>query len=257
MNINFKSCVVQSVFFIVLHCAIFEVLAEVTSGTPAESQIHISVVTEDWPPLNYLNSDGEIAGYVTEKVIKILDHAVVDYDIQLLPWVRAYEVALAQPNVLIYTIYRTLERNNDFHWICPVAPSIQLHAFALASRNDLNVQTLEDLKAYKIGVSRNDYPVSFLTKHGFRENEHLDMSANNNINMKKLLSGRVDFVVGTWQEMRIRLKRFGQEKIRLNRLLQIDVGHDWPLCMALSKKTPLSIVQKIQKAHLAVVGSVY
>ncbi|WP_448550036.1 substrate-binding periplasmic protein [Thalassotalea fusca] len=247
----------QSVVFIVLQCALFEVVANVSNGLTAGRQIHITVVTEDWPPLNYLNSDGEIAGNVTEKVVKILNHAGVDYDIQLLPWVRAYEMALAQPNVLIYTIYRTLERNNDFHWICPVAPSIQLHAFALASRKDLNIQTLEDLKAYKIGVSRNDYPVSFLTKHGFRENEHLDMSANNNINMKKLLSGRVDFVVGTWQEMRIRLKRYGQEKTRLNRFLQIDVGHDWPLCMALSKQTPLPIVQKLQQAHLAVVGSMY
>jgi polar amino acid transport system substrate-binding protein len=41
----------------------------------------------------------------------------LDYKIELLPWVRAYNMALNRDNVLIYTITRTTERENLFHWI--------------------------------------------------------------------------------------------------------------------------------------------
>jgi len=218
---------------------------------------HITAVTEDWPPLNYLTKEGKIAGYVTEKVAEILEHAELSYDMRLFPWVRAYEMALTQPNVLIFTVYRTVDRDKDFHWICPVAPSIQLHAFALASRTDLNIDTLDDLRGYVIGVSRNDYPFDYLVQNGFQEHKQLDMSANNDVNLQKLLSKRVDFTIGTWKEMQVRLNRFGHEKTKLNRFLQIDVGHDWPLCLALSKSTPANIVKRIQTAHQAILGMSY
>ena len=54
---------------------------------------HISVVTEDWPPYNYLDENGEMTGYSTKVVKKVLEKANVQYDIRLYPWARSYEMA--------------------------------------------------------------------------------------------------------------------------------------------------------------------
>ena len=39
-----------------------------------------------------------------------------DYQIRLYPWARAYDMALKEPNVLIFLIARTSARETQFKW---------------------------------------------------------------------------------------------------------------------------------------------
>ena len=44
------------------------------------------VVTENWPPYNYLNKDGKLVGTSTAIVNKILSDADIKYKILMYPW---------------------------------------------------------------------------------------------------------------------------------------------------------------------------
>jgi len=73
-------------------------------------------VTEEFPPYNY-TSEGEAYGYATEIVKAMAEHLNITIPIRYLPWSRAMQVANTQSNVLIFSILRTKERENKYHWI--------------------------------------------------------------------------------------------------------------------------------------------
>ena len=74
----------------------------------------VQVVTET--TLFVFMQDGKIAGPATEVVKKTLQLAGInDYRLNIYPWARAYDMALNEPNVLIYLVARTPERETRFH----------------------------------------------------------------------------------------------------------------------------------------------
>ena len=77
------------------------------------SAIRLTVVTEDLYPYNYIEN-GELKGQATEIVVKVLKHAGIDYSIQVYPWARAYNLALNNKNVLIYSIVKIPSREKLF-----------------------------------------------------------------------------------------------------------------------------------------------
>ena len=59
------------------------------------------VVTEDWPPYNFLDKKNQVVGQSTDIVKAILAEAKLDYEIHLFPWARSYQKSLNGKNVLI------------------------------------------------------------------------------------------------------------------------------------------------------------
>ena len=53
--------------------------------------IPLRVITEDFPPMNYMEK-GEIKGISTAIVKKVLERANIPYTLELLPWARGYEI---------------------------------------------------------------------------------------------------------------------------------------------------------------------
>ena len=87
------------------------------STQPPVSQI-ITVIE---PPSSYLDSHGRLTGYATD-IVQALQKITGDLsDIQLMPESRALLTASRQANVLLYGFSRTAERENDYHWIMPLA----------------------------------------------------------------------------------------------------------------------------------------
>src|SRR5437762_1598770 len=71
----------------------------------------IDVVTEEFPPYNYTLKDKagkplKITGWGTEVVEAVCKQLHVKPNIQVLPWVRAMQMAKENENVLIYSISR-------------------------------------------------------------------------------------------------------------------------------------------------------
>ena len=69
----------------------------------------VRAVTEE-TPYTFLR-DGKVAGPATELVERSLQRAgLADHSVQLYPWARAYDLALHEPNVLIFLIARFFVR---------------------------------------------------------------------------------------------------------------------------------------------------
>jgi len=207
----------------------------------------LEVVTEDWPPYSYILPDGNVGGIATDKVRRLLDKSGLEYRINLYPWIRAYKMALTQKNVMIYSIYRTRERESKFQWLCPLLPTHSMFFYALSDRKDFDINTLEDLKQYTIGITKEEYGYQYLLEHGFKEKEQLDITPNYDINLRKLLEKRVDFIIESSHTMKLRLQGIGYDFERVTPVFEVDTAAVADNCMAFSLRTSPELVEQIRK----------
>ena len=169
----------QSIWIVLL-------LALVCSGSQAQG---IQVVTED-TSFSYLEH-GRVAGPASAVVEATLQRAGLnDYRLALYPWARAYDMALQQPNVLIYLIARTTAREPLFKWVSEIT-RIDYHFYKLRAREDIQVHSLQDAQQYSVGVLRDDVRQKYLRTQGFNK---LVVSAHNRDNFQKLLNRQVQLV---------------------------------------------------------------
>jgi polar amino acid transport system substrate-binding protein len=158
------------------------------SVLPAAGQT-IRAVTEE-SSYTYVR-DGKVAGPATEIVEATLKRAgLADHKLALYPWARAYDMALREPNTLIYLIARTPAREAQFKWAGEFL-RIEYHLYKLRSRKDVNVRNLADAKAYSVGVMRDDVRQQYLQSRGF---DKLVVSARNSDSVRMLLDGRVQLL---------------------------------------------------------------
>ncbi|MDA7088029.1 transporter substrate-binding domain-containing protein [Pseudomonas sp. SA3-5] len=149
----------------------------------------IRAVTED-TAYSYLQ-DGRVAGPATRVVEAMLQRAGLnDYSLTLYPWARAYDMALQQPNVLIYLIARTPEREPLFKWVGEIM-RIDYHLYKLREQPDVQVHSLADAKHFSIGVLRDDVRQKYLQAEGFTK---LVVAAGNRDNFRRLLNRQVQLV---------------------------------------------------------------
>ena len=65
----------------------------------------ITVVTEELPPYN-MTVGGKLTGMGAEVMQAVLEEAGEQTYFQPMPWARAYDIALSEPNIWIYLIAR-------------------------------------------------------------------------------------------------------------------------------------------------------
>ncbi|MES2297287.1 MAG: transporter substrate-binding domain-containing protein [Pseudomonadota bacterium] len=136
--------------------------------------------------------DGKVVGPWTEGVKLILKNAgLPDYRISVYPWARAYQLALHEPNTLIYPIARTAARERQFKWVGEMQ-TVHYHFVKLADRKDIVIKRLDDARAYSIGVVRDDVRHQYLQAHGFA---NLYVGAKWNDNVTHLLNRQIDVLI--------------------------------------------------------------
>ncbi len=150
----------------------------------------IQVVTEELSPYNY-TADGKIVGFCTEVVREILERVNLEYSITSYAWEEAYKIAQAEPNVLIYSIGRNVERESLFKWAGMII-KLEVYFFKLKSRADIRIETLDDARKYKTGVVRDDFRAQLLEKQGF--DYQLIYAPDDRENMLNLFNRKVDIV---------------------------------------------------------------
>lgn len=158
-------------------------------ATVQAQALTIEVVTEEYPPYNYTNNEGRVVGVVTEIVKELLSRAEFDYTIKSNSWARSYQQAQSQPNVLIYSIVRTPEREAMFKWI---GTAMVAHDFVirLTSRDDIVGNSLQALKQYSFGAVYQDVRAGYFREAGIQPR----FAATEALNIKKLLTGRIDML---------------------------------------------------------------
>ncbi|MGV6393767.1 substrate-binding periplasmic protein [Pseudomonas caspiana] len=149
------------------------------------------VVTEEWAPYNYLENH-QIAGMTTEIVRAIMAITGDDFEIVLLPSMRASHVLKSKPRTILYSMFRTPEREQSFKWVGPIVEE-SIHPWQLAKA--LPVSSLKQLMhAPQITTRHAGLLPDLLRSMGF---SNLDRSATESLQLyRMLLAGRTQIIIG-------------------------------------------------------------
>lgn len=182
-----------------------ETQAKKTDETPAESSSKsksdisdVVIVTEDYPPYNFINEKGELDGIGYSHVKMGLDKLGLDTEIQVLPWARAYEMVQNQDNVLIFSMTMSDARKDMFKWISAVAQQ-DVYLYALKDRaGELKINSLEDAKKYVISAMNDDYTHLSLLEAGFEDGVNISSTPDMGMAATQILRGQTDlFITGS------------------------------------------------------------
>lgn len=231
----------KSVFAVLLYCSC------VVAAT-ADQNI-LRVVTELSPPHQTV-INGQVDGVSTKIVEATLKQAGLESRIEVYPWARAFYIATSTPNVLIYNMARTPEREDEFHWIGPVA-NYRLGLVRLTERTDLAPNHIKDLGSAVIAVQRGDFSTVFLQQQGMKIGKELQLSADILESWRLLLKGKVDYVIDDAAALALMEKQLSQPQ-GITRFVLAIPQLEQKTYLAASKATDPVLVKKLQQAHLQV-----
>lgn len=208
----------------------------------------LSVLVEDWYPFNYQDGD-EIVGSSTDYVKRLLEHAQLDYEIEIREWSQAFSILKSEPNTLLYSTFKTEKRADMFHWICPINEPVYSSAYALADNTQVTAATLEQLKAYSVGITQDTYPFHRFKDLGFIEGENIQVTKNNSSNLGMLLRGRVDVIIESDIAIEGMIDKAKVDPNKIKKLLAVKDPNHPEICLAISKQTDLRTVEKLKQAQ--------
>ncbi|WP_338846197.1 transporter substrate-binding domain-containing protein [Massilia sp. W12] len=153
----------------------------------------LRVLTEETHPLNYTEG-GKVGGYSTGLLQATLRHAGLQAEIEVMPWRRAMQLTLLQPNTLLYSTARIPEREQQFLWIGPLSP-INIYAYKLRKRTDLQAASVHELARYRTGMVRQMASSRVVLEQTGLSEEAFEFAPSSFLNLQKLLAGRLDYVI--------------------------------------------------------------
>ncbi|WP_022663016.1 substrate-binding periplasmic protein [Paucidesulfovibrio longus] len=157
----------------------------------AESLPRLTVYTEQSAVVR--DAKGAPSGFLVELMREMLRRAHVAGKVEVVPWKRAYQVALEKPNVLLFPTSFLRDREDRFHWLAPI---FKVRWVLFKKRGSpLAIESLDDARRVeRIAVYRGDARHQFLARQGFA---NLEVVSNPCLGRNMLVSGRVDLLVGS------------------------------------------------------------
>ncbi len=225
---------------------LYVVIVFITTFSHKVNSEQITVVTEHFPPYQVVEQGQPLSGLAVEFVQALLTETNTQADIQAYPWARAYKMAQYLPNTLIFSITRTAERENLFHWV-GAFNHISDGLWVLKSDKNIQVSTLEDAKKYTVVVPRNDNTHNYLLKNGFKERRNLHVVNTREQAVKMLFNHRVDLLMSSQLLLEDRVKSLKLDFNEVDNILNIPAENDG-LSIAFSKGTSLHLVAKFRVA---------
>jgi polar amino acid transport system substrate-binding protein len=175
-------------------CCSFAVKVYATNDLKKLQPLQLQVVTENFPPYNFINEQGELDGISYLIVQRLLSRANLrdnlKVPIQVLPWARAYRTAVEQPNTLIFSIVKTPQRVPQFIWLLPLfAVDVYLHALP---HHPIQMNLKDNLGDQIIGVIRDSSGEEYLQRNGIKRENYVS-TVNFEQLYLMLLHERIDF----------------------------------------------------------------
>lgn len=172
-----------SILFLVLLCSL--------SGAMARAATY-QIVTEEWAPYNY-EDNGQLTGLSTEVVQAIMALTGDDFETALLPTMRATHALQNRPRTIMYSMFRTPEREPLYKWVGPIVEEA-IYPYQLVG-SAAPITSLEQLMhAPQITTRHAGLVPKTLDSLGFK---NLDKSAAESHQLyRMLLAGRTEVIVG-------------------------------------------------------------
>lgn len=200
--------------------------------TPPSTTNTLRILTEDYPPFNFLDKSGNVVGQSAEIVNFILEKLGSEASIEMVALADGMSMAQKGPNTAMYSINRTTQRENSFKWVGSI--SYYEQAFYAMKVSNITLSKFEDAKnVSKIGVYKGDAGNQFLASQGFT---NLDESATDVEALQKLANGKVDMWLGNTAGLAITALEAGVNPDDLIQLPTVVIRAD--LYVAFSKDVP-------------------
>lgn len=197
------------------------------------------LTSEDAYPYNFQMRQ-KIDGLVFEIAKLLTSRSGYELKVEAQPWTRALQTAKDNPNVLVFSLARNSERENNYYWIGPVTTS-EVWLFKLKTRTDLQITKIEEIKSYTIGDVASSSTISLLQKHGAK----IDPAPSNLSNCRKFKAGRVDLIPFDPNGIKIFLHTCGLKPEDVEQSLHLP--RDTALYIALGKHSDTELVQQLQQ----------
>jgi polar amino acid transport system substrate-binding protein len=230
-------------YFLMFFLLLFSYFTSAISPNSAQNVINIKVVTEDTFPLQYVVNN-KVAGPATELVEQVLSAAEVNYSIEVLPWARAYHLALTEPNILIYSLAKTAMRADKFKWVGRII-ALDYYLYGSADSNINSQTTLDELKKYRIGTVRDSAVFQYLQKNGFNQ---LTTVVKGRQNVLLFQQNRIDFFPANKSSFQAICQQDSFNCNGLQPIYKLDVSAV-DLYIAFSSLTDDTIVKKVRVAY--------
>lgn len=208
---------------------------------PAETPPEIiQLMTEEYPPVTFMK-DGKVTGFVTDMVREISVRQRIPDNIRLTSWRNAYDMAVINPNVALFSAERTKEREKLFQWVGPVGKNSAI--FYAKKGSGIRINSLDEArKVAAIATTANWFTEQDLKSRGFTNLVSAPLPTNN---VWQLMQGEVQLSVFTDITVAEIVKNAGY---RMDDLEPIFTLSNTYFYIAMSLGTPLEEVRKWQSA---------
>ena len=208
-----------------------------TNNFPGTFQVY----TEDYPPLTFINSYGQVSGYGSDIVFEIMKRNGQFHDVKLSSWSNGYELALNNPNFILYTMDRTDIRENLFQWVGPIGTNATFFYTRAGSGTEIN--SIDDAKALNaVGTVSSWFSDQVLRGMGFT---NLVSDNSPAVMTLKLMEGEIDAFVCSGVTFPTILAEQGFEYHEVNEAFTL-MSSDFYIAISLG--TPVSVVNQWQSA---------
>lgn len=211
---------------------------------PIADANEFKVYTEEMPPYNYTNEDNIVTGFSSEIILELFKRTkltISNNQIKSHPWARSYMMLENEPNALLFSMTRSEKREKLFKWVGPIA-SRTIWFWKLKSRGDISIQSLDDIKKYRVGAVMEFSSTNYMRDLGLK----LDMTTSEELNFKKLIVGRFDLLTALELAAAYHMNKQGMSFDQLERVFKLDDRYDYYL--ALNKNIPDETVNTLQNA---------
>ena len=202
----------------------------------------LRIITEVYPPYNFIDKNNKVVGQSTELVEAIIQKLSMTNTVEVMPLAEGLSLLQKGPGVVLFSLNRTSSRESLFKWVGPVGGYQQ--GFFKKAGSEIQISKLEDAKnAGKIGIYRGDAGGQFLAAQGFT---NLDESQTDAEALKKLMDNRVQLWLGNAKGLDITLQQAGVSPDSIVALPAVVIQAD--LYIAFSKDVPDTTIFTWQKA---------
>ena len=235
ITINFSICC--------MFCFIFSLSTH--SALANVGDIHI--MTENYPPFNF-QQNGELKGIAVDLMVRMLETMASKKsrsDITLVPWARGYQQVLKKENTCLFAMTRTEEREDKFKWVGPISPTTIV--LTAKKEKQIKINSIEDVKQYKVGVVINDIGEQLLVESGMNLKKLERLGGTNVLlqSLQKLNADRIQLFAYEENVVKWELKEKGFEPANYEAVYTLKEAE---LYYAFHINTPDTLIEKFQSA---------
>ncbi|WP_371388198.1 substrate-binding periplasmic protein [Pseudodesulfovibrio karagichevae] len=220
-------------------------IALLCSADPARAD-HVRFYVDALPPYAELRDDGPPTGFAVALMGRLM-HSVHEHfdpsDVTVMTWARAVHEVEVMPGTALLVLARLPERIDRFKWVGPL-DSLPIGVFARKGAG-VEVNRLEDLKKYSIGMVRNTAPYRVLIKSLPSVRQNMVMLSGIPAQLRMLREGRVDVIV---QAIGASIRLMGDEGMPAENFRVVYRFEPLQIYFGFNKSTDDGLIRRLQSA---------